>query len=383
MSWAPSEEEFKARVAAFNREELANGRAAPAEVVSMHSRVRLDAETKQLDVTTLDDEGLKKKFGIRFTRFADIESAPVKKWLVKDFLGAGEMSCAYGPPGSAKSLLAGDLAAHVAWGQDWMGRRVSQGAVLFVAIERAGLVKRRLAAFRLYYGIAELPLAVLSGSIDFCTSKTGADGIIECAKRHKDESKLEIQLVVIDTVSRALAGGDENSSKDMGALVANILRIQEATGAHVLLTHHVPHEQNRMRGHGALLAACDTTLRIDKGDELRAATVEKTNDGAEGEQVFFKLESVDLGQETTAPVVRPAEAPELPASSPKLTKNQQTMFSFLHGAGPNGLTTEEWNTKARANDIGTKRKADLVDLRTALKSKGFVREFNERWTVAV
>jgi RecA-family ATPase len=220
------------------------------------------------------NQELKKKFGISYIRFAEIDPTPVKKWLVKDFLGAGEMSCAYGPPGSAKSLLAGDLAAHVAWGQDWMGRRVSQGAVLFVAIERSGLVKRRLAGISQHYGIADLPLAVLSGSIDLCHGRSGVDGILECAKRLTDEAESDVGLIVIDTVSRALAGGNENSSEDMGALVQNVLRIQEDTGAHVLLTHHVPHDQNRMRGHGALLAACDTTLRIE-GGELRTATVEK------------------------------------------------------------------------------------------------------------
>src|SRR5262245_39425901 len=325
---------------------------------------------------------LKSKFGISYTRFADIEQAPVKDWLVKDFLGAGEMSCAYGPPGSAKSLLAGDLAAHVAWGQDWIGRRVSQGAALFVAIERAALVKRRLAAFRLYHGISELPLAVLSGSIDLCAGKTGAEGIIECARRLEDESELKLSLVVVDTVSRALAGGDENSAKDMGAFVANSLQIQEATASHVLLTHHVPHEQNRMRGHGALLAACDTTLRIDKDDGLRTATVEKTNDGAEGEQVFFSLETVELGHETTAPVVRLAEPPAAQVGrGPKLNKNQQTMFSLLHGAGANGLTTEEWNQKARVVDIGVKRKADLYDIREALRTKGLVRQYGDRWNI--
>ena len=67
---------------------------------------------------------------------------------------------------------------------------------------------------------------------------------------------------------------------------------------------------------------------------------------------------------------------------PKLTKNQQTMFSLLHGAGQAGLTTEQWYEQAHAVDIGTKRKADLYDIRAALKSKGLVRQYGERWNVA-
>jgi len=102
------------------------------------------------------------------------------------------------------------------------------------------------------------------------------------------------------------------------------------------------------------------------------------------------LESFDLGSDpetgevTTAPIVRPTEATSRTTTAEprlrRLTKNQQTMYSFLHDAGRNGLTTDEWNAIARANDIGTKRKADLVDLRSALKAKGLVREFNDRWT---
>ena len=73
--------------------------------------------------------------------------------------------------------------------------------------------------------------------------------------------------------------------------------------------------------------------------------------------------------------------PAVTADGPKLTKNQQTMFSLLHGAGQAGLTTEQWYEQARAVDIGTKRKADLYDIRAALKSKGLVREYGVRWNI--
>ena len=46
------------------------------------------------------------------------------------------------------------------------------------------------------------------------------------------------------------------------------------------------------------------------------------------------------------------------------------MFSILHDAGECGLTTEQWNEHARDAGIGIKRKADLYDIRVALKSKG-------------
>ena len=118
------------------------------------------------------------------------------------------------------------------------------------------------------------------------------------------------------------------------------------------------------------------------GGELRTASVIKSNDAEEGESIAFTLESIIIGEDTTAPVVIPADTvTHAKPDEPKLTKNQQTMFSLLHGAGPAGLTTERWNEQARAVDIGIKRKADLYDSREALKSKGLVRQYGDRWNV--
>jgi hypothetical protein len=132
----------------------------------------------------------------------------------------------------------------------------------------------------------------------------------------------------------------------------------------------------------------DTTILVAKTSNLRTATVIKANDSEEGAQIAFTLDSVTVGTDqdgnpTTAPIVLPAEASaQVAADGPKLTKNQQTMFSLLQGAGAAGLTTEQWNERARAVDIGTKRKADLYDIREKLKSKEFVRQYGDRWNAS-
>lgn len=258
---------------------------------------------------------------LSFILFGDIEHAPRKRWIVQGFLGEGELSCDFGPPSAGKSILVADRCAHVAAARPWFGRRVQPCAVLHVAAERAAVVKRRYAAFRKHHEISELPLAVVGGSVNLCTSLDDAKLIVDLCKKLEDMAGIAVELVTIETVNRVLAGGDENSPRDMGALVGHLAFLQEETGAHIEIVHHIPADgTQRLRGHGALLGAVDTTMRIEKLGKLRTCTVDKANDGEEGERVVFDLMSVELHHDeetnitTTAPVVVPHEG-EVPKAS--------------------------------------------------------------------
>lgn len=324
-----------------------------------------------------------------FTLYDDIDLTPRKTWTVEGFLGDGELVCPFGSPSAGKSVLVGDKNGHVAAGRQWFGRRVRCCAVLHVAVERAGVVKRRYAAFRKHHGIESLPLAVVNGSVDLRSSLDDAKLLVDLCKRLEDIKGLGVGLISIETVNRVLAGGDENSPKDMGALVDKLSFLQEETGATVEIVHHIPADgTQRLRGHGALLGACDTTMRIEKTGGVRVCTVDKSNDGPEGERVTFDLVSVQIhhdeetGVITTAPVVVPAEAQATEAPrGPKLTLNQKSMLSILGEAGRDGMTIDEWNAKARENELGVKRRTDLMDYRNALKAKGLVHSYMDRWHI--
>jgi len=284
------------------------------------------------------------KSPLRTTMFKDIGMEQRKIWLADNFLGAGEESCVYGPPGVAKSILVTDLACHVAAGRDWFGRRVLHGSVLYVAAERAKLVERRLAAFRRHYNLHDLPLALVSGPTDLRTNAQHAGIIKKFAEELKAKTGFPVVLIIIDTVSRVLNGGDENSPRDMGALISNISHLQEKTGAHVMVVHHIPQDGNvRLRGHGSLLGALDTTIAVEKAGSLRSATIIKSNDGADDQRITFDLQSVILttdeetGQDTTAPIVVPLDgAASKPAPKKKLTDRQKNAMTALFDLSVNG-----------------------------------------------
>lgn len=323
--------------------------------------------------------------GRRFILFGELRESESKSWLVHGLLGAGEASALYGAPGCGKSVAAEDMGLHIAAGWEWFGRPVTRGAVVYVALERHKLVERRAIAFRKRHGLQDdLPFAIVPGVHDMRDPRASGELVVVC--REVEEATGErVVLIIMDTLSRALAGGDENSPKDMGAIVNATGRLQQATQAHVLWVHHIPHESDRLRGHGALLGAMDTTLHVAKARTSRSATVVKANDSEEGERVQFELESVQIADDgTTAPIVvasSDATAARAPVGEPKLTKNQRTAFGILHDTGSAGLTTDEWSDRLREAGIGIQRRADLNDLRRQLKSKALVKQFGDRWTV--
>jgi hypothetical protein len=251
----------------------------------------------------------------RFVLPRDITLQP-KAFLIDGFVGAAETSAWYGPPDGGKSTVVLDAGCHVAAGLDYCGRRVTQGCVLYIAVERGAVVQRRVLAWCQHHAHMDIPLAVVAEMIDLRTGQVDADRIIATAKAFAQATGLPIVWIIIDTLNRALAGGDENSSKDMGAVIAAVDRIQRATNAHCSLIHHVPVDRtDRMRGHSSVLGAVDLTVRINKEGKGKTVTVEadKANDLVEKPRFAFQFESVELARDgltvATAPVLVPCDTP--------------------------------------------------------------------------
>ncbi len=350
-----------------------------------------NASNQQLDakIIQLDRKG-------RFLLFSELEAQSSKEWLVHNLLGHGEASAMYGKPGDGKSVLAEDLGLHVAAGWPWHGRPVRRGAVLYVALERRKVVERRAIGIREKHNPPELPFAIIGGVYDFRDKRT-AQHIIEIARQVETATGEQLALIEIDTLSRALCGGDENSPKDMGAIVAATGLLQQGTGAHVLWIHHIPIDgSERMRGHGALLGAMDTTISVVKAAAGRTATVVKANDSEEGERVAFTLESVPIGQDaegtqTTAPVIVPQDisAAQLRPTPRKLSDRNKLALAALVDttitlgepaparlqlpAGINVVQLDQWRDALFKRNVLDRSSAnprkDFIRIREALASR--------------
>jgi AAA domain len=234
---------------------------------------------------------------IRLRFFSELTQPAPKPWLIKNVIAKGETSSWIAPPGKGKSGLLTDIAVHLAAGLDWRGYRTKcrQGVVYF-ALERANLVARRLAAYKLRDGLSDLPIAVAGQIIDLF-GRNCADAIVDAIKRAQDRFGLEVGLAVFDTYSKGIAagGGDENQAKDQNIAIANLRRVVDQLGIHNATIGHTGKDEARgERGSNAKLADVDVQVQIS-GDQIKTATVTKANDQTEGELTSFRLEPYDFG----------------------------------------------------------------------------------------
>jgi len=138
-----------------------------------------------------------------------------------------------------------------------------------------------------------VPFHVIPVSVNLLNDDEAVERLINTA-RVKGAS-----MVVLDTLARVIAGGNENSSEDMGALIGNCDRIRAETRAHVMLIHHTGKDEARgARGHSSLRAATDTEIEVASGLNGSVATVTKQRDLEIDGTFGFSLHVVPLGVNT-------------------------------------------------------------------------------------
>jgi RecA-family ATPase len=187
--------------------------------------------------------------------------------LIEGLLDAGAMSVIYGDSNSGKTFIALDLAFHVSTGTPWNDRGVKRGLVVYVAAEGGTRIRKRLAALKKRHRPPAAPLfALVRYPIDLRSSDANLKELLALIRAAEDESGEKCVWVIVDTLSRAMAGGDENSPVDMGRIVLAADTIRHETGAHFSYVHHTGKDAARgARGHSLLRAGTDTEAEVAQG----------------------------------------------------------------------------------------------------------------------
>lgn len=327
--------------------------------------------------------------------------------FVEGLLTSSSMSVVYGPSNCGKTFFILDLALHVAWGKPWRGREVEKGAVVYLSLEGAQGVKNRVAAFRKHFGFKKdekLPFAVMPKPVNLLDSEADVAAVIQLVRHIEEETGSPVRMVIIDTLSRAMAGGNENSSEDMTALIGNCDAIRSATGAHLSIVHHSGKDEARgARGHSSLRAATDTEIEIKRepGIPLSTVRIAKQRDLEADEPTAFTLVCVPLGKnrrgkEVTSCVAIEADGAAPTPGSKGLTSQEATALECLkealldHGfesVDPDGevlraVSTSEWKKALQAKGATdatneSVARAHLSRWKKSLSDKGFIEVFGK------
>ena len=212
------------------------------------------------------------------------------QWRVKGLFPTTGIAAIFGPSGSGKSFLAKDLAVRIALGQDWFGHRTDACPVTYVMLEGEAGLRNRVAAWEAH------------------NSATIPDNFKALAQPFQLSEPEQVEelgallpsggVVIIDTLNRSAPGLDENSSQDMGRILAGMKSLQEITGGLVLVVHHTGKDASKgMRGHSSLHAALDGAIEVERSANSRFWSAAKVKDGEDGKQVAFQLHRVVLGKD--------------------------------------------------------------------------------------
>jgi 5S rRNA maturation endonuclease (ribonuclease M5) len=236
---------------------------------------------------------------ISLTYFNEVGKSARKRWIIKGVIAKGETSSWIAPPGKGKSALLTDVAIHVASGTDWRGfLSKDRCGVVYFALERADLVKRRLAAHARRNNLTDLPIAVAGQVIDLMRPSCVGDTVAAIRTAEK-RFGFDVGMIVIDTFAKGIAasGGDEDKAKDQNLTLANLRKVQEQTDVHVAIVGHTGKDESRgARGSNAHVGDTDLMVQL-RGDAIKTAEIVKANDQPEGVLTRFKLETFELGHD--------------------------------------------------------------------------------------
>lgn len=253
--------------------------------------------------------------------------------VVAGLFGPKEFLRVNGAPGAGKTTIAVDLGVHISAMPSWRGRKVLNGAVLFIEFEGELNVRTRIEATCKNLGLRLEDLSIYA----FYETLSLADRpawleLLASILELMQEADLQFRLIVIDTQARATAGLDENSASDAAVAIRMIDEIRAATGAAVLLLHHLPHGGVRGRGSSAWLGAVDAEFILSR-DAGGFGTIkcEKMRNRESPKPIHYRLKSEPIGFGPDGEIITGACAvpAETPAPEAKLSDYAEKVLKIV------------------------------------------------------
>jgi hypothetical protein len=304
-----------------------------------------NALSKAAEIEAQAAKTAKPRFPLR--SLAEIISQPKKPALIA---GIAPQNCLFalsGPYGSFKSFIALDWALSIASGRPWHGHSVAPGPVIYIAAEGVEGIGKRAQAWSIARRVP------LPENVSFVTDapQLMQPADVEALLREIKKMPEAPRLIVIDTLARHMAGGDENLQRDMNAFVSGADRLWRETGAAVLLIHHSG-KNGKMRGSTVLPGGLDALFEVQAtGEKTVTLTCDKQKDNARFKSLGLVAHVCELperdeqGNPLTSLVFDlDTTGPKAAEVSPKAKAALDALASF-----PEGASYSQWEAKTVEN----------------------------------
>jgi len=182
-------------------------------------------------------------------------------WLVDGLFPSGGFSIIAAKPKVGKSTTARNLALNIARNEPFLGRNVSQGAVIYLALEeKRSEVKKHFRAMG----------AIGSEDIHIYTGGAPVDAIKQITLVVES---LKPVLLIIDPLFRLVKLKDGNDYIQVTNALEPLLRLARDTGTHVLCVHHSPkgerNPEDCVLGSQAIFGSVDTLMIMKRHENYR------------------------------------------------------------------------------------------------------------------
>ncbi len=332
--------------------QLAERDAAAEKIIGSYKRKKLDKRPD--DVVDSAEPAPVPESRLRSIS-SDILNLKAPPAIVKGLIYEGDLVMPYGAPGSGKTFAVLDLALAVAAGMpNWAGRKVTSGPVVYVAGEGKRGLYNRIRAWAKKRGDERGQLDRLNGRLFVFE---GAPQFLDAADWAAFLADLEAveapRLVVFDTLSRCIAGKDENSQADMSAAVDRLRDLCLRTRAAVLLVHHTSKDGQHERGSSVLRGAADVMFRVSKDTDAVTLEFDKIKEGELPDDALrFRFEGCQLGVDEDGDAIWSATVRFEPPRKDGIGSTERKLLKALDDMVGDGATARDWAKAAGYSNRG-------------------------------
>lgn len=245
-------------------------------------------QTSDVDISIKQPN--EEKYDVLFDVCQVVVRSRTVEWNIQNIIPNNKLVMMFGASASGKSFVAIDMVLSMIALPEWHTHVVIPGSAVYVACEGRSALELRTKAWFQSKNLdpTQHEFLVTKRSIQFADDDL--NNLIEDIEKMENSPR----IIVIDTLSRATIGMDENSSYQMMKFIDDCEKLKNKFNCTVLIIHHSGHQGERARGASSIKSAVDLELFVSKNNDIISLECKKDRDHVDFDKLNFVLDTIEL-----------------------------------------------------------------------------------------